>query len=98
MSYHKIAEEYYYVLSGRGTAILNGTPYPLEMGDFLRLLPAPPTASSPGRSRSSCWTSTPPAPGQIGMCTLWATPPLASPFPLLHDRLSFACLPGPRVY
>ncbi len=39
VSYHKIAEEYYYVLSGRGTAILNGTSYPLETGDFLRLPP-----------------------------------------------------------
>ncbi|HSJ03943.1 MAG TPA: cupin domain-containing protein [Verrucomicrobium sp.] len=39
VSYHKIAEEFYYVLSGRGTAILNGQIYPLETGDFLRLPP-----------------------------------------------------------
>lgn len=39
VSYHKIAEEFYYVLSGRGTAILNGKPYSLQAGDFLRLPP-----------------------------------------------------------
>jgi mannose-6-phosphate isomerase-like protein (cupin superfamily) len=39
VSYHKIAEEYYFVLAGRGTAILDGVPYPLETGDFLRLPP-----------------------------------------------------------
>jgi mannose-6-phosphate isomerase-like protein (cupin superfamily) len=38
-SYHKIAEEFYYVLSGTGTALLNGTPYELRPGDFLRLPP-----------------------------------------------------------
>ncbi len=37
--YHKIAEEYYFVLSGSGTAILNGQPYELRPGDFLRLPP-----------------------------------------------------------
>lgn len=39
ISYHKIAEEFYYVLSGSGTAILNGEPYALAEGDFLRLPP-----------------------------------------------------------
>lgn len=39
VSYHKIAEEFYYVLSGSGTAILNGQAHPLETGDFLRLPP-----------------------------------------------------------
>lgn len=39
VSYHKVAEEFYYVLSGSGTAILNGEPFKLEMGDFLRLPP-----------------------------------------------------------
>jgi mannose-6-phosphate isomerase-like protein (cupin superfamily) len=39
VSYHKIAEEFYYVLSGSGTAILNGEAYPLQEGDFLRLPP-----------------------------------------------------------
>jgi quercetin dioxygenase-like cupin family protein len=39
ISYHKIAEEFYYVLAGQGTAILNGQEYPLAPGDFLRLPP-----------------------------------------------------------
>jgi len=39
VSYHKIAEEYYFVLAGRGVAILDGQPYPLSPGDFLRLPP-----------------------------------------------------------
>lgn len=39
VSYHKIAEEYYFVLAGQGTAILNGRRYPLVPGDFLRLPP-----------------------------------------------------------
>lgn len=39
VSYHMIAEEFYYVLSGHGTAILNGQAYPLAPGDFLRLPP-----------------------------------------------------------
>ena len=38
-SYHKIAEECYYVLEGTGTATLNGNDYALEPGDFLRLPP-----------------------------------------------------------
>ena len=39
VSYHKVAEEFYYVLSGSGTAILNGEPFKLATGDFLRLPP-----------------------------------------------------------
>ena len=39
ISYHKIAEEYYYVLAGRGVALLNGRPHELKPGDFLRLPP-----------------------------------------------------------
>jgi len=39
VSYHKVAEEYYYVLSGSGVAILNGVEYELKTGDFLRLPP-----------------------------------------------------------
>ena len=39
ISYHKISEEIYYILSGSGTAILNGAPLPLRPGDFLRLPP-----------------------------------------------------------
>lgn len=38
-SYHQIAEEFYFVLSGTATAILNGTPHALAPGDFLRLPP-----------------------------------------------------------
>jgi quercetin dioxygenase-like cupin family protein len=39
VSYHRLAEEYYFVLAGTGTAVLNGQPYPLAPGDFLRLPP-----------------------------------------------------------
>jgi mannose-6-phosphate isomerase-like protein (cupin superfamily) len=39
VSYHKIAEEFYYVLSGRGVALLDGERHPLKAGDFLRLPP-----------------------------------------------------------
>jgi mannose-6-phosphate isomerase-like protein (cupin superfamily) len=38
-SYHKIAEEFYYVLSGSGIALLNDQPHDLQAGDFLRLPP-----------------------------------------------------------
>src|SRR5436190_422446 len=39
ISYHRLAEEYYFVLSGHGTAILDGKDYPLAPGNFLRLPP-----------------------------------------------------------
>lgn len=39
ISYHKLAEEFYYVLSGNGIAILNGEHHELKTGDFLRLPP-----------------------------------------------------------
>ena len=39
VSYHRVAEEYYYVLAGSGTAILNGKEHTLAAGDFLRLPP-----------------------------------------------------------
>src|SRR3954469_489659 len=39
VSYHKVAEEFYYVLSGSGIAVLDGTSYDLHAGDFLRLPP-----------------------------------------------------------
>jgi mannose-6-phosphate isomerase-like protein (cupin superfamily) len=38
-SYHNIAEEFYFVLSGTATAILDGSPRSLAPGDFLRLPP-----------------------------------------------------------
>ncbi|MAV36895.1 MAG: hypothetical protein CMJ59_15720 [Planctomycetaceae bacterium] len=38
-SYHEIAEEFYFVLAGTATAILDGEPQPLRTGDFLRLPP-----------------------------------------------------------
>ena len=38
-SYHEIAEEFYFVLNGTGTAILDGRSQPLQPGDFLRLPP-----------------------------------------------------------
>lgn len=39
VSYHRVAEEYYYVLAGHGMALLNGEEYRLAAGDFLRLPP-----------------------------------------------------------
>ncbi len=39
ISYHRVAEEYYFVMQGRGTALLDGREYLLEVGDFLRLPP-----------------------------------------------------------
>jgi mannose-6-phosphate isomerase-like protein (cupin superfamily) len=39
ISYHRVAEEYYFVLAGRGTALLDGREVPLSPGDFLRLPP-----------------------------------------------------------
>ncbi len=39
ISYHKKAEEIYYVLSGEGTALLDGVAHSLVAGDFLRLPP-----------------------------------------------------------
>lgn len=38
-SYHRLAEELYYVLEGFGTAYLNDAPHPLSPGTFLRLPP-----------------------------------------------------------
>lgn len=38
-SYHREAEEFYFVLAGKGIAILNGKEYSLQAGDFLRLPP-----------------------------------------------------------
>ena len=38
-SYHVVAEEFYFVLNGTGTAILDGRSQPLQPGDFLRLPP-----------------------------------------------------------
>jgi len=39
VSHHRIAEEYYFVLAGQGTAILDGVEHPITTGDFLRLPP-----------------------------------------------------------
>ena len=39
ISYHKVAEEIYFVIAGTGTALLDGNPYPLRPGDLLRLPP-----------------------------------------------------------
>lgn len=39
VSYHRVAEEYYFVLAGSGTALLDGREFPLKAGDFLRLPP-----------------------------------------------------------
>lgn len=39
VSYHRVAEEMYFVLFGRGVGIIGGVRFPLETGDFLRLPP-----------------------------------------------------------
>lgn len=39
VSYHRVAEEIYYVLEGSGVAVLDGVRYPIRAGDFLRLPP-----------------------------------------------------------
>lgn len=39
ISYHQIAEEYYFVLAGDGVAVLDAREYLLQKGDFLRLPP-----------------------------------------------------------
>lgn len=39
VSYHLVAEELYYVISGNGVALLDGVEQPLRAGDFLRLPP-----------------------------------------------------------
>jgi quercetin dioxygenase-like cupin family protein len=39
VSYHRKAEELYYVLSGTGKALLDGKEHVLKAGDFLRLPP-----------------------------------------------------------
>ena len=38
-SFHQVAEEFYFVLAGTATAILDGELQPLRPGDFLRLPP-----------------------------------------------------------
>ncbi len=45
VSYHKVAEEFYFVVSGSGTALLDGKVYPLQAGDFFACPPAPRMAS-----------------------------------------------------
>lgn len=39
ISFHRRAEEYYFVLAGSGIAVLNDREYSLRAGDFLRLPP-----------------------------------------------------------
>jgi mannose-6-phosphate isomerase-like protein (cupin superfamily) len=39
VSVHRVAEEFYFVIAGRGTAILDGVEHALKAGDFLRLPP-----------------------------------------------------------
>jgi quercetin dioxygenase-like cupin family protein len=39
VSYHREAEEYYFVLAGSGIALLDEVEYSLRVGDFLRLPP-----------------------------------------------------------
>jgi mannose-6-phosphate isomerase-like protein (cupin superfamily) len=40
LSYHRVAEEYYFILAGRGVAVIDGREQPIQAGDFLRLPPA----------------------------------------------------------
>jgi mannose-6-phosphate isomerase-like protein (cupin superfamily) len=39
VSYHRVAEEFYLVVEGHGTAVLDGVEHELKKGDFLRLPP-----------------------------------------------------------
>lgn len=39
VSVHRVAEEFYFVIAGRGTAVLDGVDHSLAAGDFLRLPP-----------------------------------------------------------
>ena len=39
VSYHRVAEDVYYVLEGSGAVVLNGVRQELRQGDFLRLPP-----------------------------------------------------------
>ncbi len=39
VSYHRVAEEYYFIIAGGGIAQLDGREVPLRAGDFLRLPP-----------------------------------------------------------
>jgi mannose-6-phosphate isomerase-like protein (cupin superfamily) len=39
ISFHRVAEEYYFILAGRGTVILDGKEVAIAAGDFLRLPP-----------------------------------------------------------
>jgi len=39
VSYHRIAEEFYFVIAGTGTALLDGREHALAPGDLLRLPP-----------------------------------------------------------
>ena len=89
ISYHRGAEEYYFVLKGHATAVLDGQDYRLEAGDFLRLCRlAQPMGSLPGTSRWKCSMSTHLAAGQ----TVTPTLPMASPrraLPRMRRRISF---------
>jgi len=39
ITYHQVAEEYDFILAGRGKAMINGREQPVKTGDFLRLPP-----------------------------------------------------------
>jgi mannose-6-phosphate isomerase-like protein (cupin superfamily) len=39
VSYHRVAEEIYFIIAGTGTCLLDGQPHLLQTGDFLRLPP-----------------------------------------------------------
>jgi mannose-6-phosphate isomerase-like protein (cupin superfamily) len=39
VSFHRVAEEFYYVIAGSGVAVLDGREFALKAGDFLRLPP-----------------------------------------------------------
>ncbi|MCE9534994.1 MAG: cupin domain-containing protein [Nitrospirae bacterium] len=67
VSYHKIAEENYFVIAGRGVAILDGREQPMQAGDFLRLPPGcthgfvtgdePRAELERASVRISCWSA-----------------------------------------
>lgn len=39
VGFHQVAEEFYFILAGDGSAVLDGKNHPLAAGDFLRLPP-----------------------------------------------------------
>ena len=70
VSFHRVAEEWYYVLSGSGTAVLNGQGHSLVAGDFLHLAHRHDArVRHPGPDAGNADICTSPARGRIATCT-----------------------------